>query len=405
MPFHPTSRPRRTSHRLLRASSRLLVTSAVLAGGLAGSLLTATPALAVGECGTDSMGGSTGIDVQIVGNTVTCTYSLTGDAGAEFTFAVPAGVTSLRTITAVGGSGADATGGTGGGPGQVTAESLAVTAGGTLYLQLAGRAAGTTAGFNGGGAGAVPPTGGPGGGGGGATAIQTCAAGSCAFTGVPATDPRLLVASGGGGAGGQSGTLSLGSGGSGNGPGGAKGAGVPGAIGAGGAGGGGGNANGGGGAATFTAGGGGGGSRANSGPGGGGGGSTAGLGGPAGNNGALAQGGGGNPITGGGGGGGGWFGGAGGAGAGGAGSSYASPTAVTNPMATATAATTRPTLVFTYTIQNLAWVTTSPLPNATQGSPYSTTLQTSGGSGTNTNDGGASLNVCVRPLTGPGCTV
>ncbi|MEU6295858.1 hypothetical protein [Streptomyces erythrochromogenes] len=55
----------------------------------------ATPALAVGECGTDFMGGST----------ITCTYSLTGDAGGEFTLAVPAGVTSLRTITAAGGSG------------------------------------------------------------------------------------------------------------------------------------------------------------------------------------------------------------------------------------------------------------------------------------------------------------
>ncbi|MEU1281636.1 putative Ig domain-containing protein [Streptomyces sp. NPDC005805] len=54
---------------------------------------------------------------------------------------------------------------------------------------------------------------------------------------------------------------------------------------------------------------------------------------------------------------------------------------MTNAVATAAPASTRPTLVFTYTVQDLAWVTTSPLPNATVGTLYSTTLQTSGGSG------------------------
>jgi hypothetical protein len=127
------------------------------------------------------------------GRTVTCSYVSTG---AEQTFTVPTGVTSVQ-VTAVGGAGADGSGveaGGGGVGGQAGAASGALTgleAGSTLYLEVGG--SGAQGGFNGGGA-----NGEFGGGrGGGASDVRTsprAAADSLAT--------RVVVAAGGGGGGG-----------------------------------------------------------------------------------------------------------------------------------------------------------------------------------------------------------
>ena len=88
---------------------------------------------------------------------------------------------------------------------------LKVTGGEKLFVDVGGNGGLSKGGWNGGGAGgfgehkcsfySVPSCGG---GGGGATAVQTCSSHStsCVYTGIPSTDPRLLVAAGGGGAGG-----------------------------------------------------------------------------------------------------------------------------------------------------------------------------------------------------------
>ena len=129
------------------------------------------------------------------------TYASTG---AEQTFVVPAGVTSINVLAVGGRGGSGALGSTRGGFGASVDADLGVTPGQTLYVEVGGNGqdgilgAAGPGGFNGGGLGAPAS----GAGGGGASDVRT----------VPATDAgslasRLIVAGGGGGAaiGGQGG--------------------------------------------------------------------------------------------------------------------------------------------------------------------------------------------------------
>jgi hypothetical protein len=113
-------------------------------------------------------------------HTVTCTLVATG----EHSFLVPKGVTRLHVV-AVGGRGAPEAPGYGGRGARVTAD-LKVTSGEKLFVEVGGNGGLSKGGWNGG------------------TAVQTCSSHStsCVYTGIPSTDPRLLVAAGGGGAGG-----------------------------------------------------------------------------------------------------------------------------------------------------------------------------------------------------------
>ena len=99
-----------------------------------------------------------------------------GPTGAEQTFTVPTGVTSID-VTLVGGHGANPWFGRGAGgtAAQVTA-TLTVNPGDTLYVEVGGNGNGNSGGFNGGGSGVFY-----GGGGGGATDLRTVScAGNCA---------------------------------------------------------------------------------------------------------------------------------------------------------------------------------------------------------------------------------
>jgi hypothetical protein len=116
-----------------------------------------------------------------------------GFTGAQQTFVVPGGVTSIHVVVVGGRGGASEF--AGGLAAQVTA-GLTVTPGQTLYIEVGGKgaagSAGGAGGFNGGGA-----AGGPGaGGGGGASDIRT----SPREAGL-SPDTRLIVAAGGGGGG------------------------------------------------------------------------------------------------------------------------------------------------------------------------------------------------------------
>jgi hypothetical protein len=110
--------------------------------------------------------------------------------GAEQTFKVPGGVTSIHVVATGGGGGSSS--GIGGVAAQVTGD-LTVTPGQTLYVEVGGRGqdggSGGAGGFNGGGSGAA--------GGGGASDIRT----SPRSAGL-SPDHRLIVAAGGGGGGG-----------------------------------------------------------------------------------------------------------------------------------------------------------------------------------------------------------
>jgi hypothetical protein len=116
-----------------------------------------------------------------------------GYTGGEQTFAVPAGVSSLRVLI-VGGSGGESSG-TGGVAAKILTD-LGVTPGQTLYLEVGGvgqsGAEGGGGGFNGGGAGGSGAAGG-----GGASDIRLLPRSSGL-----ATDTRLVIAAGGGGGGG-----------------------------------------------------------------------------------------------------------------------------------------------------------------------------------------------------------
>jgi adhesin/invasin len=130
-----------------------------------------------------------------VTKTATVTFSATG---AQQTFTVPSGVTSLQ-VTAVGapGAGTDTNSDSNsGGLGATVSGTVTVTAGETLDVEVGTPGSGSgTGGFNGGGSGGQGIE--PGGGGGGASSVQTC-------SGTVATCPTaslLVVAAGGGGAG------------------------------------------------------------------------------------------------------------------------------------------------------------------------------------------------------------
>lgn len=143
----------------------------------------ANPAQAAADCSTTS-------------GTTTCTY---GSTGAEDTFVVPEGVSSVH-VFAVGAPGAEgsvypfigASPAPGGFGARVSGNLTGLTTGDTLYVNVGGAPTGTQGGFNGGGN-SIALTGG---GGGGASDVRTVSrdqSGSLAS--------RLIVAAGGGGGG------------------------------------------------------------------------------------------------------------------------------------------------------------------------------------------------------------
>lgn len=128
------------------------------------------------------------------GTTVTCEF---GPTGAERSFTVPDGVTSLRVraVGAAGGQGDDFGDGPvpGGAGAAVTGDLTGLTPGSTLYLAVGGAGGNGTAGFNGGG----PSLGSAlGGGGGGASDVRTVSRNAGGTL-----ESRLVVAGGGGGSG------------------------------------------------------------------------------------------------------------------------------------------------------------------------------------------------------------
>jgi hypothetical protein len=136
-------------------------------------------------------------------STTTCTYAYTG---AEQTFVVPTGVTSVNVVAvgAAGGDGATPVGGGTGGTGglsEMVSANVAVQPMTTLYVEVGGTGGtgtttvGGTGGFGGGAAGADFHTGG--GGGGGASDVRQI---SRLSPGTLAS--RLVIAAGGGGGGG-----------------------------------------------------------------------------------------------------------------------------------------------------------------------------------------------------------
>jgi hypothetical protein len=173
---------------MLRSSLfRLPLLAAVTLGaaGLAAALPVA-PASAAGSCTTS-------------GSLVTCVYGFTG---AEQTFSVPGGVTSVN-VTAIGAAGAPSfaappTPPAGSGA-QVTGTLTGLTTGEVLYVEVGGTPTNTGAcypavscigGFNGGGSSDY------GGGGGGASDVRTTASSDSG-----SLNSRLIVAAGGGGGG------------------------------------------------------------------------------------------------------------------------------------------------------------------------------------------------------------
>ena len=178
---------RHPAWRALRAIAPLLMVAA-------GCLSFASPASAAPICGTNGV-------LSAVGQVYTCTYTTAG----EDTFNVPLFVTGVHVVATgqTGGTGAayecDFNTGDGGAGARVTA-NIPVTQP-TLYVEIpvtnpAGACGGNEqlgySGGGGGGDGGAP--------GGGYSAVQRCAESlSCTLTGVPGTDPRLVVAGGGGG--------------------------------------------------------------------------------------------------------------------------------------------------------------------------------------------------------------
>jgi hypothetical protein len=126
--------------------------------------------------------------------------------GAEQTFLVPAGVTSVNVFAVGGSGGAGGNSGAAGGAAGAVSANLTVAPGQVLYVEVGGSGqaggAGSAGGANGGGGGGAGTGGG--GGGGGASDVRR----SPLSNGL-APDPRLLVAPGGGG-GGASASLSSG---------------------------------------------------------------------------------------------------------------------------------------------------------------------------------------------------
>jgi hypothetical protein len=129
-----------------------------------------------------------------------------GFTGAEQTFPVPAGVTSVHVVAVGGRGGTGAGNGSPGGMGARVTTDLAVTPGQVLFVEVGGNGgdgagtAGGDGGFNGGGKSQIEESSGSGGGGGGGASdvrlVSRAQAGTLAS--------RLLVAGGGGGSGGSS---------------------------------------------------------------------------------------------------------------------------------------------------------------------------------------------------------
>lgn len=192
---HSPSATRMASISLRRARRLGGMTGALLIV-VAGYLSFASPASAANTCGTHGV-------LSAVGNVDTCTYTASG----EDTFTVPLFVTQVHVV-AVGQTGGTACAfenirNTGdGGSGARVAASLPVTQP-TLFVEVPASAPPAS---GCGGESQITLFGGGGGGngtalGGGASVVQRCSVNaSCLLTGVPQTDPRLVVAGGGGGA-------------------------------------------------------------------------------------------------------------------------------------------------------------------------------------------------------------
>jgi hypothetical protein len=178
----------RRARRIGRAAGALLIV-------VAGCLSFASQASAADTCGTNGV-------LSAVGNVYSCTYTTSG----EDTFNVPLFVTAVHVVAVgqTGGSGCafenTESAGTGGSGARVAA-SLPVTQP-TLFVEIPPSAPAEP----GCGQGQIGVSGGGGGGkgvtmGGGPSVVQRCSVNtSCLLTGVPQTDPRLVVAGGGGGA-------------------------------------------------------------------------------------------------------------------------------------------------------------------------------------------------------------
>ena len=190
----------------LRALRVRRVSAAVLIGAGLGLMPALMPGRALGAPGSGPPALPAGCSQAQVGGTVSCAY---GSTGAEQTFPVPSGVTSVTAaaVGAAGGSGYLNSGGAGG-----TAEAtLDVTGDSTLYVEVGGVGQSVdlqydagAGGFNGGGPGGTgaDPYGYAGAGGGGASDVRTETA-----TAADSLSSRLLVAAGaGGGAGYASGS-------------------------------------------------------------------------------------------------------------------------------------------------------------------------------------------------------
>jgi len=125
-----------------------------------------------------------------------------GYTGAEQTWTVPAGVTTIHLALVGGRGGTGQSSAAGGNPNRVTGD-VTVTPSSTLYLEVGGiglnGAGGGNGGFNGGGAGGTGGNSTGGGGGGGASDVRTVSR-----IDVGTLGSRLLVAAGGGGGGGGS---------------------------------------------------------------------------------------------------------------------------------------------------------------------------------------------------------
>ena len=147
------------------------------------------PAQAAGSCATNS-------------GTTTCTYVSTG---AEDTFMVPAGVSTIHVVATGAPGAAGQQGGAAGRGAVVSGDLTGLTPGHTLYVEVGGAPTGVgtghcgagvdcLGGFNGGGSSAAR-----GGGGGGASDVRTISRSeSSGFDGL---ESRLIVAAGGGGGG------------------------------------------------------------------------------------------------------------------------------------------------------------------------------------------------------------
>lgn len=314
---------------------------------------------------------------------LTQTFTFTG---APQSLTVPANTAVTITADGAGGgstrNGSCVNGGTGGAGTRVVTTLPAFASPTPVTVNVGGA----------GGRGCTANTGAPGGfnggtsGGGGTTTPVSNGSGGGGASSVSTGGSLLVVAGGGGGTGGRNFPSNGGNGGTPNGAAGDTGGTV------------GGSPGGGGGGGTTSAGG-------SGGPGGvappcmaqaggTGGGFSAGTAGTGGSGGNYSGCGTGLVVAGGGGGGGGYFGGGGGGasattlgaaggGSGGGGSSFATPTGTSTAYSTSSVGTADANgrVTITYTVQDLAFSTVSPLSDATQNVAYSTTLQTTGGTG------------------------